>query len=118
MRPKAARPRTTFGDHVLQASAAGRATSRALVDRLAQIARDWPPGQTLRILQLGARRGVLSCQMLRRLHAERGAFMFQALTDPADQPALATALAEFPQAEGGGLAPWRPTGRKPAHSTS
>ena len=94
--PAAAVP--VLAEHLLDASPAGQAAGLALADRLARVACAWPDGHVLRVLHVGARRGALSRLLLRAAGATGCALRFHALTAPADQPALADALAGFPDA--------------------
>ncbi len=91
-------PEAALADHLLHASPAGHAISRALAKCLVRVAQAWPEGQPLRVLHVGARRGVVSRQLLRALGPAGRAVQFHALTAAADQSALADALRGFPGA--------------------
>ena len=80
-------------DDMLHASSAGQAMVDVLTDRIGALARGH--GRPLRVLQLGAGRGSFSRHLLRVLGQ---AVMLDALTEAADRPALAEALAGFPDA--------------------
>ena len=83
----------------LHVSAPGAQAIESLVQAIATVARAWPAGQPLRVLQLGARRGTFSRVLLRRLaQAGKGVLRFDAVTEAADQPALAEAIGAFPGA--------------------
>ena len=104
-------PPASLAEQFLHSSPAGEAANRALIDAVASIARAWPAGQPLRVLQVGAWRGTFSRALLRRLAGEGlTALHLDAVTDPADQPALARALTGFANAK---AVAW-PAGRVPA----
>ncbi len=91
-----AAPPASLAEQFLHTSPAGIAASQALIEAIRRIARAWPAGQPLRLLQVGAWRGSFSRSLLRQLAAEGlAALHLDAVTGSADQPALARALTGF-----------------------
>ena len=104
-------PSPALAEPFLHASPAGSQAIEALVEAVVGVARAWPAGQPLRVLQVGARRGTFSRVLLRRLAGEgAGVLRFDALTEAADEPALAEAVAGF---SGASVLTW-PAGEVPA----
>ena len=105
-------PSAALLDGVLYGSPAGAAAADALLDAVARVADRWPAGQPLRVLEVGARRGAFTRQVLRRLGGMGVALRLDAATGAEDLPALADALADAPGAAaclweaGAGRAPY------------
>ena len=78
-------------DQFLTGSPAGAAAAGALADAVAQLAAQPPQGRPLRILEIGARRGAFTRQLLRRLDLAATALV--AATSADDLPSLADSLA-------------------------
>jgi acyl transferase domain-containing protein/NADPH:quinone reductase-like Zn-dependent oxidoreductase/acyl carrier protein/SAM-dependent methyltransferase len=68
-------------DHMLNASPSGQQALAALCDIVADMARRWPPGRQLRILEVGAGAGALTRRLLRQLGGWAGTLVYVA-TDP------------------------------------
>ncbi len=93
-------PAASLAEQFLHGSPAGEAAGHALIEAVRVLARAWPAGQPLRMLQVGAGRGSFSRLLLRQLASEGlTALHLEAATGPADQPALAGALAGFRNAK-------------------
>ncbi len=104
-------PPASLAEQFLHSSPAGVAARDALIAAVRQVARAWPPGQPLRLLQVGAWRGSFARSMLRQLALDGlEALHIDAVTSPADEPALARALTGFANAK---AVSW-PNGRVPA----
>lgn len=82
-------------DQFLHDSPAGARAAACLADAVADIAKSWPAGRPLRVLEIGARRGGFTRLLLRRLPRET---MLVAATGADDLPMLAEALAATPAA--------------------
>ncbi len=85
-------------DGLLLGSPAGAAAADALLDAVLRVAGDWPAGQPLRVLEVGARRGAFTRMMLRRLGGLPVQVRLDAATGTDDLAALADALAGVPGA--------------------
>ena len=105
-------PPASLAEQFLHSSPAGQAACGALVAAVGAVARAWPAGQPLRILQVGAWRGSFSRLLLRQLGSEAAVLHLHAVTSSADQPALARALTGFQNAK---AMTW-PTDRVPAEA--
>ena len=81
-------------DQLLYDSPSGVAAGAALSDIVARLVAAQPPGRSLRILQIGARRGRYTGHLLRRLDGQ--SFELVAATDGADLPPLADMLDRRP----------------------
>ncbi len=85
-------------DGMLLGSPAGTAAVDALLDAIMRVAKAWPAGQPLRVLEVGARRGAFTRMMLRRLGGLPVQVRLDASTGPDDVAALGDALAGVPGA--------------------
>ena len=105
-------PAPALLDGMLLGSPAGAAAADALLDAVARVAAAWPAGQPLRVLEVGARRGAFTRQLLRRLGALPASVRLDAATGADDLGALRDAVAGVPGAaafawgEGAGRAPY------------
>ena len=99
-------------DHLLHASPSADQAAAALADAVLAAARAWSSGRPLRVLELGAGRGALTRRVLRRLDsAGMGTELsVVAATSADDLPALAEALASYPDA---GAVAWCPGDASP-----
>jgi phthiocerol/phenolphthiocerol synthesis type-I polyketide synthase C len=86
-------PAPALLDGMLHGSPAATAAADALLDAMGRLATAWPVGQPLRILEVGARRGAFTRQLLRRLEGLPVQARLDAATGAEDLPALSDALA-------------------------
>ena len=107
----AAAPAPALLDGMLHGAPAAAAAADALLDAVGRLAAGWPTGRPLRILEVGARRGAFTRQLLRRLDAATVHVRLDAATTAEDLPALSGALAGWP---GAAACLWQPgAGRAP-----
>ena len=105
-------PAPALLDGMLLGSPAGAAAADALLDAVARVAAAWPAGQPLRVLEVGARRGAFTRQVLRRLGGLPVHVRLDAAAGADDLGTLRDALAGVPGAaaiawgEGAGRAPY------------
>jgi acyl transferase domain-containing protein/NADPH:quinone reductase-like Zn-dependent oxidoreductase/short-subunit dehydrogenase/acyl carrier protein len=90
-----AAPPAALVEHMLHGSVPGRRALAVVCDAVAAVARDWPDGRPLRVLEMGAGAGILTRRLLGRLAGRDGALVYVA-SDPDSQamPRLAAAVAD------------------------
>ncbi|WP_404711418.1 SDR family NAD(P)-dependent oxidoreductase [Sphingomonas sp. MMS24-J13] len=98
-------------DQLLSASPASTDAAEALADAVARVAPGRPGGRSLRILEIGARRGSFTRLLLRTLHAN--APVIVAATEADDQPMLAALLEKSAGARAITWAPGQPLDEPP-----
>jgi NADPH:quinone reductase-like Zn-dependent oxidoreductase/acyl carrier protein/NADP-dependent 3-hydroxy acid dehydrogenase YdfG len=85
---------TALWDQLLASSPAGTASAGALADAVARLSAVRPDGRPLRILEVGARRGLFTRQLLRALRKNPPTIV--AATDADDLPTLDAAIEKIP----------------------
>lgn len=102
---------TALWDQLLAASPAGTEAAETLAAATARLAATKSGGRSLRILEIGARRGSFTRLLLRTLHANAPAIV--AATDADDLPTLAALLEKSPAARAIAWTPGQPLDQAP-----
>jgi len=91
LREGAARPKPPAAllDQLLHHGPAGRRALESLAEAAVAVAKSWPAGRALRVLELGAGRGTATRMLARRLQAACAGLRYVATTTAALQPVLA-----------------------------